>query len=44
MFAPIQELWRWILPCQIFAFVEPYANKLRDGVYSVYAVMSVFGG
>ena len=27
-----------------FAFVEPYANKLRDGVYSVYAVMSDLAG
>ena len=27
-----------------FAFVEPYANKLSDGVYSVYAIMSDLAG
>ena len=27
-----------------FAFVEPYANKLSDGVYSIYAIMSDLAG
>ena len=27
-----------------FVFVEPYANKLSDGVYSVYAIMSDLAG